>query len=128
MVRVIMGSDSDWETMTAAADVLTRLAVPVRATVASAHQTEERIRPLMEEPNIRVIIAGPGAAAHLAECAVVHTVAPVIGVGGAANAGWPAGEMLAVGDETRRVRLLAARAPQAETALATVARVEAYRS
>jgi 5-(carboxyamino)imidazole ribonucleotide mutase len=78
-----MGSASDWPTMKAAADVLDQLGVPHEARVVSAHRTPDRHRDFVtraEERGFEVIIAGAGAAAHLAGVTAALTLLPVLGV------------------------------------------------
>ena len=82
-VGVIMGSDSDWETMQRAADVLDRFAIPNEARVVSAHRTPDwmvEYAETAEERGLEVIIAGAGGAAHLPGMVAGHTIVPVIGV------------------------------------------------
>ena len=78
-----MGSDSDWETMRCAADVLTEYGIPHECRVVSAHRTPD----LMDDyavsaqaRGLRAIIAGAGGAAHLPGMVASHTLLPVIGV------------------------------------------------
>ena len=82
-VGVIMGSRSDWETMKAAADVLTQFGVAHECRVVSAHRTPawmvEYARDA-ESRNLQVIIAGAGGAAHLPGMVASMTTVPVIGV------------------------------------------------
>lgn len=83
VVLIVMGSDSDLHVMREARLALEELGIPCRMTVASAHRDPSRaIRLAQEAQNkgIRVIIAGAGAAAHLAGLMAAHTVLPVIGV------------------------------------------------
>jgi 5-(carboxyamino)imidazole ribonucleotide mutase len=83
LVAVIMGSESDWETMRNAAETLDRFAIPHESRVLSAHRTPAETAEYVstaESRGIRVIIAGAGGAAHLAGVAAAHTVLPVIGV------------------------------------------------
>jgi len=83
LVAVIMGSASDWETMKHAKQTLDRFGVPNEAMVVSAHRTPERARELAmgaEERGLQVIIAGAGAAAHLAGVMAASTTIPVLGV------------------------------------------------
>jgi 5-(carboxyamino)imidazole ribonucleotide mutase len=78
-----MGSDSDWKTMSAAVSMLKSLHVEVDAQVASAHRTPEKALALSQgarENGYSVIIAGAGAAAHLAGVLASKTTLPVIGV------------------------------------------------
>jgi phosphoribosylaminoimidazole carboxylase PurE protein len=82
-VGIVMGSDSDWPVMEQAAKVLDELGVPWEATVASAHRTPHRVRQYAEEAKHKdyaAIIAGAGAAAHLAGVLAAETIVPVIGV------------------------------------------------
>jgi phosphoribosylamine--glycine ligase len=82
-VLIIMGSDSDLSVMLEAKKSLNELGIPCRMTVASAHRSPSRAKRLAEEAQeagISVIIAGAGAAAHLAGVLAAHTILPVIGV------------------------------------------------
>ena len=83
LVLILMGSKSDWETMSEATSVLDRFAVPYEALVASAHRTPERVRELTVGAagrGIEIIIAGAGGAAHLPGVIAAHTLLPVLGV------------------------------------------------
>ncbi len=83
VVSVIMGSKSDWETMKNASDVLTEFGVAHECRVISAHRTPEVLTGFAttaEARGIEVIIAGAGAAAHLAGVTAAQTVLPVLGV------------------------------------------------
>ena len=83
LVSIIMGSQSDWETMQAATTVLSELAIPFEARVVSAHRTPARLVAFAEsaaDKGIQVIIAGAGGAAHLAGMAASMTHLPVIAV------------------------------------------------
>lgn len=83
IVLIIMGSDSDLPVMAEAAETLKSMDITFRMTVASAHRTPQRVQELIEEAEesgIHVIIAGAGAAAHLAGAIAAHTTLPVIGV------------------------------------------------
>lgn len=83
LVAVIMGSQSDWETMAGAAETLGEFAVPHECRVLSAHRTPRQTADYVtsaEGRGIEVIIAGAGGAAHLAGVAASHTLLPVIGV------------------------------------------------
>ncbi len=78
-----MGSASDKEVMAGAAEVLRELGVPYEMGVYSAHRTPERAAKLASEAagrGVRVMIAGAGAAAHLAGAIASRTNLPVIGV------------------------------------------------
>ena len=82
-VSIIMGSQSDWDTMQAATSVLTALNVPFETKVVSAHRTPARLVEFAEGAaarGIQVIIAGAGGAAHLAGMAASMTHLPVIAV------------------------------------------------
>ena len=83
LVGILMGSDSDWPTMKAAADVLTEFGVASEAKVISAHRTPDDLKQYVRtvrERGVRVIIAGAGGAAHLPGVTAAHTTLPVIGV------------------------------------------------
>jgi 5-(carboxyamino)imidazole ribonucleotide mutase len=82
-VGVIMGSDSDWPVMKAAADALDEFDVPYEVSVVSAHRTPQRMIDYAQSAagrGLRVIIAGAGGAAHLPGMVASMTVLPVIGV------------------------------------------------
>ncbi len=82
-VLILMGSASDADTMRGAAEVLDRYGIPYEMTVASAHRAPERTRILArnaEKEGYCVVIAGAGAAAHLAGLVAAESVLPVIGV------------------------------------------------
>ncbi|UUZ92211.1 5-(carboxyamino)imidazole ribonucleotide mutase [Paenibacillus sp. P25] len=83
LVGVIMGSQSDWETMKHACEVLEELEVPYEKKVVSAHRTPDMMFEYAEsaaERGLKVIIAGAGGAAHLPGMVAAKTVSPVIGV------------------------------------------------
>lgn len=83
IVAIVMGSDSDWKVMEKAASALRDLEIPFDATVASAHRSPERTADYARSARtrgIKVIIAGAGAAAHLAGSIAAVTTLPVIGV------------------------------------------------
>src|SRR3989304_4047491 len=83
LVGVIMGSQSDWDTMREADDILTRFEVPHECGVGSAHRTPlwmAEYAGTAEARGLQVIIAGAGGAAHLPGMVAAHTVLPVIGV------------------------------------------------
>jgi 5-(carboxyamino)imidazole ribonucleotide mutase len=83
LVAVIMGSKSDWETMRHSVEMLDELGVPNEAHVLSAHRTPDATTDFARKAadrGIRVIIAGAGAAAHLAGVVAGHTWLPVLGV------------------------------------------------
>lgn len=78
-----MGSTSDWETMSHAAEMLEHLGVPFEKAVVSAHRTPVWMAEFAqgaEARGIQVIIAGAGGAAHLPGMVASHTVLPVLGV------------------------------------------------
>ncbi|MDG5766665.1 5-(carboxyamino)imidazole ribonucleotide mutase [Balneolales bacterium ANBcel1] len=82
-VAVIMGSDSDWPVMKAAAEICERFGVPYEKAVVSAHRTPEYMAQYAGEARdngVGVIIAGAGGAAHLPGMVAAHTTLPVIGV------------------------------------------------
>ena len=83
LVGVIMGSDSDWETMRRAADILSEFGVAHECRVVSAHRTPDLMVDYASQAagrGLRAIIAGAGGAAHLPGMVAGHTVVPVIGV------------------------------------------------
>ena len=83
VVGVIMGSQSDWEHLRHACDVLDELDVPYEARVVSAHRTPDEMFEYAESAEKRgllVIIAGAGGAAHLPGMVAAKTVLPVLGV------------------------------------------------
>jgi 5-(carboxyamino)imidazole ribonucleotide mutase len=83
LVGIIMGSQSDWETMKHAADVLTRFGVPHECKVVSAHRTPDWMAEYAraaEARALQVIIAGAGGAAHLPGMVASQTTVPVVGV------------------------------------------------
>jgi 5-(carboxyamino)imidazole ribonucleotide mutase len=82
-VALVMGSQSDWDTMSAAAEVLRVLEVGFEAQVLSAHRMpDEMFRFAEAAPSrgVRVIIAGAGGAAHLPGMLAAKTLLPVLGV------------------------------------------------
>jgi 5-(carboxyamino)imidazole ribonucleotide mutase len=82
-VGVIMGSDSDWSVMKAAAEALAEFDVPYEVGVVSAHRTPGRMFDYAREAadrGIQIIIAGAGGAAHLPGMVAAATPLPVIGV------------------------------------------------
>jgi 5-(carboxyamino)imidazole ribonucleotide mutase len=82
-VGIIMGSQSDWETMQHAAATLDRLGIGYETRIVSAHRTPERLYDYARTARSRglsVIIAGAGGAAHLPGMAAALTPLPVLGV------------------------------------------------
>ena len=82
-VAIIMGSQSDWQTMKHAADTLDALAVPYDTRIISAHRTPERLYAFAKgakSAGFKVIIAGAGGAAHLPGMTASLTSLPVFGV------------------------------------------------
>jgi 5-(carboxyamino)imidazole ribonucleotide mutase len=83
LVGIIMGSRSDWETMTHSAETLTKLGVPHEVRAISAHRTPDLLfeyASSAEARGLEVIIAAAGGAAHLAGVTAAKTVLPVLGV------------------------------------------------
>ena len=83
LVGILMGSDSDWPTMKAAADVCAQFGIASEAKVISAHRTPkdlEQYAGKAHERGLRVIIAAAGGAAHLPGVTAAFTTLPVIGV------------------------------------------------
>ncbi len=83
LVGVVMGSRSDWATMSHAAETLAALGIAHESRVVSAHRTPLRLAAYATEARgrgIRVIIAGAGGAAHLPGMLAAHTSLPVLGV------------------------------------------------
>ncbi len=83
LVGLIMGSQSDWETMKNAAETLSALAIPHEIKVVSAHRTPDMMFEYADtavERGLEVIIAGAGGAAHLPGMVAAKTLLPVLGV------------------------------------------------
>jgi 5-(carboxyamino)imidazole ribonucleotide mutase len=83
LVGILMGSDSDWPKINAAAKALDEFGVPHEIRVMSAHRTPELVREYATAAvgrGLKVIIAAAGGAAHLAGVVASHTVLPVIGI------------------------------------------------
>ena len=83
VVGIIMGSQSDWETMRHAAEMLAVLDVPHETRIVSAHRTPDRLYDYAKDAvgrGLKVIIAGAGGAAHLPGMAASMTRLPVLGV------------------------------------------------
>ena len=82
-VGIIMGSQSDWETMRHAAETLKALGVPFETRIVSAHRTPRRLYAYAEAARgrgLKVVVAGAGGAAHLPGMTASMTPLPVIGV------------------------------------------------
>lgn len=83
LIGVVMGSDSDWPVMQAAANLLEELGVPYEARVVSAHRTPDLLfeyATTAGERGLRAIIAGAGGAAHLPGMLAAKTTVPIMGV------------------------------------------------
>lgn len=83
LIGIIMGSKSDWETMSNAEETLKKLGVPYEVKVVSAHRTPDLLfeyASTAESRGIQVIIAGAGGAAHLPGICASKTTLPVLGV------------------------------------------------
>ena len=83
IVGIIMGSSSDWTTMSQAAETLAALGVPHETRIVSAHRTPDRLydyAKTAKDRGIQIIIAGAGGAAHLPGMAAAMTPLPVLGV------------------------------------------------
>jgi len=83
LVGIIMGSRSDWDTMSHASELLAELAIPHECQIVSAHRTPDWMfdyATTAEDRGLRVIIAGAGGAAHLPGMTAAKTVLPVLGV------------------------------------------------
>lgn len=82
-VAIIMGSQSDWETMRNAAETLDALSIGYEARIVSAHRTPDRLVSFAKgarEEGFKVVIAGAGGAAHLPGMTAAMTPLPVFGV------------------------------------------------
>ncbi|MDK1021321.1 MAG: 5-(carboxyamino)imidazole ribonucleotide mutase [Candidatus Hydrogenedentes bacterium] len=83
LVAVIMGSKSDWDTMSASSDLLADFEIPHECRVLSAHRTPDELEAYVrdaEERGCQVFIGGAGGAAHLAGVIASKTLKPVLGV------------------------------------------------
>ena len=83
LVGIVMGSDSDWETMQAAARQLTQLDIPFESRVVSAHRTPDLLFEYAAgaaSRGLKCIIAGAGGAAHLPGMLASKTALPILGV------------------------------------------------
>ena len=82
-VGIVMGSQSDWDTMKNAVKILEKLSVPYEVNIVSAHRTPDRLYDYgksAKRKGIKVIIAGAGGAAHLPGMLASMTYIPVLGV------------------------------------------------
>jgi 5-(carboxyamino)imidazole ribonucleotide mutase len=82
-IGIIMGSQSDWETMRHAADALDQLGIAYETRIISAHRTPDRLHDYAggaQARGLKAIIAGAGGAAHLAGVTAALTPLPVLGV------------------------------------------------
>ncbi len=82
-IGIVMGSDSDWKTMKAAADICDQFGIAYEKRVVSAHRTPDDMAQYgrtAADRGLHVIIAGAGGAAHLPGMLASHTLLPVIGV------------------------------------------------
>ncbi len=83
LIGVIMGSDSDWETMSHTAETLDSLSIPYEVRVVSAHRTPDLLFEYADSAagrGLEALIAGAGGAAHLPGMAAAKTRLPVLGV------------------------------------------------
>lgn len=83
VVAIVMGSQSDWPTLSHAAKILTDFKIPFEAKITSAHRTPDRMKDFAtsaEKNGLKVIIAGAGGAAHLPGMVASWTQLPVLGV------------------------------------------------
>jgi len=83
LVGILMGSDNDYSVMVETAKALKELGIPFEMTVSSAHRTPERTATYVRnarERGLKVLVAGAGAAAHLAGVVAAETTLPVIAV------------------------------------------------
>jgi 5-(carboxyamino)imidazole ribonucleotide mutase len=83
LVGIIMGSQSDWPTLQAAAEILGKLGIAHETKIVSAHRTPDRLYNYAKgaaSRGLKVIIAGAGGAAHLPGMAASMTTLPVLGV------------------------------------------------
>ncbi|QOV89979.1 5-(carboxyamino)imidazole ribonucleotide mutase [Humisphaera borealis] len=83
LVAVIMGSKSDWDTMSHAHEMLEKFGVPHECHIVSAHRTPDWLKEFAntaEARGLQVVIAGAGGAAHLPGMCAAQTILPVLGV------------------------------------------------
>ncbi len=83
LIGVVMGSQSDWDTLREAAEILKQFSVPHECRVVSAHRTPDLLAEYAKSAaarGLRAIIAGAGGAAHLPGMLAAHTAVPILGV------------------------------------------------
>lgn len=83
LVAIVMGSQSDWDTMKCARDILEELGISCECRIISAHRTPDRMAEFSKsakDNGFKVIIAGAGGAAHLPGMIASYTSLPVLGV------------------------------------------------
>ena len=83
MVSIIMGSQSDWESVKPASKILEEFLIPHECKIISAHRTPDRHKTFAtnaKKRGIKVILAAAGGAAHLAGVTAAHTSLPVLGI------------------------------------------------
>ena len=83
IIGVVMGSDSDWDTLKHAVQVLEQFGVPSEHEVVSAHRTPDKLAEYAKSARgrgLKAIIAGAGGAAHLPGMLAAHTPVPILGV------------------------------------------------
>lgn len=82
-IAIVMGSKSDWETISEATQILDQFNIPYHVEVVSAHRTPDKLfefAETAEQKGYKVIIAGAGGAAHLPGMIAAKTIVPVLGV------------------------------------------------
>lgn len=82
-IAIVMGSKSDWATMSEATQILDQFNIPYHVEVVSAHRTPDKLfefAETAEQKGYKVIIAGAGGAAHLPGMIAAKTIVPVLGV------------------------------------------------
>ena len=83
LVSIIMGSQSDWESVKSASKILEEFSIPHECKIISAHRTPDRHKTFAtnaKKRGIKVILAAAGGAAHLAGVTAAHTSLPVLGI------------------------------------------------
>ena len=142
-IAIVMGSKSDWATMSEATQILDQFSLPYHVEIVSAHRTPDKLFSFAENARAngyKVIIAGAGGAAHLPGMIAAKTIVPVLGVpvkssmlsgvpkgipvgtlaigpAGAANAGLLAAQILAMFHPELAEKLQAFRQAQTQTVL-----------